>query len=128
MTNICVCKYPLMIIDKREAKEIEYLAMPLEIIDGAEMPVPDIEIQDTEGLDGIFRRYVAVKWKDITPDLHVKKYDVVGHVVFAGCELSETLKEENGNLHCDTKSIYKVLHPFDEWKENHVISISSSKN
>lgn len=127
MTDICICKYPLMVTDKRDGQEIEYLAMPLEIIDGGEIPVPDIEIQDAEGLDGIFRRYVAVKWKDITPDLHVKKYDVVGHVVFAGCELSEALKGENGNIKCDTKSIYKVLHPLEEWVENHLIEISPNK-
>ncbi len=127
MTHICICKYPLMVIDKRDDEDIEYLAMPLEIIDTGIIPVPDLEIQDAEGLDGIVRRYVAVKWKDITPDLHVKKYDVVGHVVFAGCELSETLKGENGNLKCDTKSIYMVLHPLDEWAEKHIIEISPIK-
>lgn len=126
MTHICICKYPLMITDNREGQEIDYLAMPLEIIDGGEMLVPDIDIEDAEGLDGIFRRYVAVKWKDITPDLHVKKYDVVGHVVFAGCELSEASKEGNGNLKCDTKSIYKVLHPLEEWAEKHIIEIPSN--
>lgn len=127
MTHICICKYPLMVTDKRDGQEIEYLAMPLEIIEGGEIPVPDIEIQHTEGLDGIFRDYVAVKWKDITPDLHVKKYDVVGHVVFAGCGLSEALKGENGHIHCDAKSIYMVLHPLEEWAENHIIEISPNK-
>ncbi len=116
-----------MVTDKRNDQEIEYLAMPLEIIDGGEMPVPDIEVQDDDGLDGVVRRYVAVKWKDITPDLHVKKYDVVGHVVYAGCELSTALKGENGNLHCDTKSIYMVLHPLEEWAENHMIEIPPIK-
>jgi len=116
-----------MVVDNREGQEIEYLAMPLEIIEGGEMPVPDIEVQNAEGLDGIVRQYVAIKWKDITPDLHVKKYDVVGHVVFAGCELSETLKEEDGGLKCDAKSIFMVLHPFEEWVENHIIEISPKK-
>lgn len=114
-----------MVTDKRDGQNIEYLAMPLEIIDGGEIPVPDIEIKDDKGLDGIARRYVAVKWKDITPDMHIKKYDVVGHVVFAGCELSDASKEENGNLKCDTKSIYMVLHPLEEWAKNHLIEISS---
>jgi hypothetical protein len=128
MSDVCICKYPLMITDKREGQEVEYLAMPLEIIEGGIVPVPDIEVQNTEGLDGIKRRYVAIKWKDITPDLHVKKYDVIGgHIVFAGCELSEALKEDNGNLRCDAKSIYKVLHPYEEWIENHVVEIPSTK-
>ncbi len=116
-----------MVTDKRNDQEIEYLAMPLEVIEGGDMPVPDIEVQNTEGLDDIVRQYVAVKWKDITPDLHIKKYDVVGHVVFAGCEVSETLKGEDGGLKCDAKSIYMVLHPFEEWIENHMIEISPIK-
>jgi hypothetical protein len=116
-----------MVTDKRNGQEIDYLAMPLEIIDSGIIPVPDIDIQHAEGLDGIFRDYVAIKWKDITPDLHVKKYDVVGHVVFAGCELSEALKEKDGNIKCDTKSIYMVLHPLDEWVENHIVEISPTK-
>lgn len=128
MTHVCICKYPLMVTDKRNGENVEYLAMPLEIIDSGIIPVPDIEIQNAEGLDGVTRRYVAIKWKDITPDLHIKKYDVVDHVVFAGCELSEALKEKDGEFRCDAKSIYKVLHPFEEWEKNHLIEISSSKS
>lgn len=117
-----------MIIDKRDGQEIEYLAMPLEVIENGEISVPDIAVQRTKGLDGITRDYVSVRWQDILPSMHTKKYDVKGHVVTAGCELSEAIKEEDGNLQCDSKSIYMVLHPLEEWKEKHVIEIPSVKS
>jgi hypothetical protein len=56
----------------------------------------------------------------------MKKYDVVGHVVFAGCELSEASKGEDGILACDEKSIFKVLHPAEEWIEKHVIELGKT--
>lgn len=127
MTHICVCKYPLLIIDKRDGQEVEYLAMPLEVIEDGELPVPDIDVLETEGLDGITRYYMAVTWKDVTPNLHVKKYDVLGHVVTAGCELSEAIKGEDGQLQCDSKGIYVVLHPIEEWMDRHIIEISPVK-
>lgn len=128
MSDICVCKYPLMIIDKRDAKEIEFIAMPLEVINDGELPVPDIDTLETEGLDGIVRHYVSVTWRPVTPDMHTKKYDVVGHVVTAGCELSEAIQGEDGHLQCDSKSIYVVLHPLEEWVEKHIIEISPFNN
>lgn len=116
-----------MIIDKRDSQDIEYLAMPLEVIEDGEISVPDIDVLDTEGLDGIIRHYVAVTWKEVTPDLHVKKYDVVGHVVTAGCEISEASKGEDGHLQCDSKDIYVVLHPLEEWIDKHIIELSPGK-
>ena len=83
-----------MVIDKRDAKEVEYLAMPLEVIENGEISVPNIDVQEAEGLDGIMRNYVVVRWQDITPNMHTKKYDVKGHVVTAGCELSEAIKKK----------------------------------
>jgi hypothetical protein len=127
MTHLCVCKYPLLILDKRDSQEVEYLAMPLEVIEDGELPVPEIDTLETEGLDGIIRYYVSVTWKPVTPDMHVKKYDVVGHVVTAGCELSEAIQGEDGHLQCDSKSIYVVLHPIEEWVEKHIIEISPGK-
>lgn len=123
MTHLCVCRYPLLIFDKREKQEVEYLAMPLEVIEKGELPVPEIDTVETEGLDGITRYYISVTWKPVTPDMHVKKYDVVGHVVTAGCDLSEATKGEDGHLQCDSKSIYVVLHPIEEWIEKHIIEI-----
>jgi len=123
MTYVCVCKYPLVITDRRDNQEIEYLAMPLEVIDGGILPIPDINAQETEGLDGITRKYIAVQWHKLTPDLHTKKYDVAGHVVIAGCEFSEASKGEDGHLKCDSKSIYVVLHPLEEWVQQHMIEI-----
>jgi len=112
-----------MMIDKRDGQEIEYLAMPLDVIEDGEIQIPDIDAQETEGLDGITRYYVSVKWKEVTSDMHTKKYDILGHVVTAGCELSEASKGEDGHLQCDTKSIYTVLHPIEEWVEKHIIEI-----
>lgn len=118
----------MMIIDKRDGQEVEYLAMPLEVIEDGEIPVPGIDILETEGLDGITRNYVAVTWKEVTPDLYTKKYDVVGHVVTAGCELSEASKGEDGHLQCDSKDIYVVLHPIEEWIEKHIIDLPPEKS
>lgn len=124
--HICICKYPLMIIDFRDGRTIEYLAMPIEVIKNGDMPVPDIDYVNEEGLDGITRKYVAVKWQQLD-HRNVKKYDVVGHVVIAGCDLSETLVGEDGHPYCTDKSIYTVFHPLEEWVEQHLIEISPNK-
>lgn len=114
-----------MVIDNRDGKGIEYLAMPIETIKDGDIPVPDIEYEETEGLDGIIRGYVAVTWQKVKDGDVVKKYDVVGHIVTAGCQLEETSKGEDGKLVCDEKSIYKVLHPVEEFVDQHIIELPS---
>jgi len=114
-----------MIVDNRDGKGIEYLAMPIETIKDGDIPVPDIEYEETEGLDGIIRGYIAVTWQKVKDGDVVKKYDVVGHVVTAGCQLEEASKGEDGKLVCDEKSIYVVLHPIEEWIEQHIIELPS---
>lgn len=115
-----------MIIDNRDGKSIEYLAMPIEVIKDGDMPVPDIDYEEAKGFDGVTRDYISVKWQKVKDGMFMKKYDVVGHIVMAGCELSDTLKEEDGTLSCNDKSIYTVLHPAEEWVDKHVIELPKS--
>lgn len=123
MSHICVCKYPLLIVDNRDGQEIEYIAMPIDVIKGGGLSIPDIDFEETEGPDGIIRDYISVKWRTVKQGDVVKKYDVAGHIVTAGCEFSETSKGEDGKFVCDEKSIYVVLHPADEWLDQHVLSV-----
>ena len=115
-----------MIIDDRDGKGIEYLAMPVEVIKDGDIRVPEIDHEETEGLDGVIRNYISVTWQEIKDGMVMKKYDVVGHVVFAGCELSEASKGKDGILACDEKSILKVLHPAEEWVEKHVVELGKT--
>ena len=139
MAHICICKYPLLIIDNRDGKGIEYFAMPIEAIKGGDMPIPDIDYEETKGLDGITRGYISVTWQKVKDSDIVKKYDVVSHVVTAGCQLEEASKGEDtclangvctitdvkdGKLTCDEKNIYVVLHPVTEWVEQHIVELS----
>lgn len=124
MAHICICKYPLLIIDNRDGKGIEYLAMPIEAIKDGDMPIPDIDYEETEGLDGITRGYISVTWQKVKDGDVVKKYDVVSHVVTAGCQSEYALKGEDGKLACDEKNIYVVLHPVTEWVEQHIVELS----
>ena len=112
-----------MIIDDRDGKSIEYLAMPIDVIRDGDMPVPDIDFEETEGLDGVIRGYISVKWQKIIDKMIMKKYDVAGHIVFAGCPSDETSAEADGTLVCTDKSIYTVLHPVEEWMERHIIEL-----
>ncbi len=125
MAHICTCKFPLLIIDSRDGKgkEIEYLAMPIQTIEGGDMSVPDIEYVETEGFDGITRGYISVTWKKVEKGDIVKKYDVVGHIVTAGCQPEDASKGEDGMLVCDEKNIYVVLHPIEEWIDRHIIDL-----
>lgn len=123
MVHICSCQYPLIIIDERkgaeEGKVIEFLALPIEVIRnemGGEPfePVIDDVFHEIEGSDGIIRQYVKVTWKEPDHD-SIKKYDVAGHIIQAGCPESD--------LQCETKNIYAVWHPLDEWIEYHIVKL-----
>ena len=115
-----------MIIDDREGRSIEYLAMPVEVIKDGDIRVPEIDHEEAEGFDGVIRDYISVKWQEIKDGMVMKKYDVVGHIVFAGCEPSETSKGEDGALSCTDKSIFTVLHPAEEWVDKHVIELGKT--
>lgn len=121
-SGICVCRYPLKIIDKRDEdgdgkNGIEHISIPLSVIDnemGGQAILPIIE-EDIE-IDG--RKYTAVLWRELDHD-NVKTYDVRDHIVIAGCE-----KEE---LQCDAKSIYSVFHPSEEWRKVHIVVLENEK-
>jgi hypothetical protein len=123
MVYVCVCKYPLIIIDNRDGDNVEYTAMPTDLIEGGDIPAPTIVPIKTEGLDGILRDYIAVQWQQLAHQ-NIKGYDVIGHVVYAGCEPSE-IKIVNGEVKCDSKKIYIVLHPAEEWIDHHMIQLPS---
>lgn len=103
---ICVCRYPLLVIDRRDGQEHLYLSIPYEIITDGVLPIPEISL--TEKKD-----YVRVKWKE--PENGAKKYDKNGHIVVAGCPEDQ--------LTCDSKNIYDVYHPVEEWYSDHVIEL-----
>jgi hypothetical protein len=117
--TVCSCKYPLIIVDERDGKEITFLAMPLEVLEEDNRfgydNIPDMEVVETESLTGIIGQYMKVTWKKAHSE--TKKYDVVGHIVIAGCE--------EGALQCDTKNIYEVYHPVDEWIKDHIVELKS---
>jgi len=125
MTYICPCKYPLVILDTRDGSIVEYIALPTELVKGGDMPVPSIDIVDTEGVDGVKRKYAAVQWQELN-HTNVKEYEVSGHTVIVGCE-SSAVSMQDGEMKCDSKSMYIVLHPFDEWVDNHFVQLPQSK-
>lgn len=141
-------------IDDREAnkgkagyQEIEYLVIPYELIDSEEgraileyygIVIPDIEVIEHESLNGIVGLYAGIIWQGPTRDEsgkiidYIKPYDVRAHIVYAGCELSSTIKETNKytgkeGLQCTEKGIYIVLHPLKEWNEHHEVGIKDGK-
>jgi len=112
--TICVCRYPIMITDKRFGGSDTFISIPLEILDGIEVPIPDMEVTDEVGFDNITYKYMKVKWQDVIP-VNAKRYNVNDHIVMAGCQEDQ--------LSCDTKSIFSVSHPLDEWNKDHTIEL-----
>jgi len=114
--SICSCEFPLIIIDKRSGKDVEYISIPIEIVDEmGEIIMPEMSIVETEGLDGIVQEYMKVSWKK--PHDKTSKYDVRGHIVVAGCP--------EDAIQCDAKSIFDVYHPINDWISDHVIELKN---
>lgn len=115
---ICSCKFPLIIVDERDGKEVTYLGIPIETIDEmGEFNIPDLEVVETESLNGITGQYMKVTWQESHEK--VNKYDVVGHIVTAGCP--------EDAIECDVKSIYEVYHPIDEWIDFHIVELKGEE-
>lgn len=114
-TRICICRYPLIVTDKRLSDDVVHLSMPLEVIQGmSEMPIPDMElVEDVEGFDGKKGTYMKVVWRELSSI--AKKYNVNEHIVLAGCPEDQ--------LSCNEKSIFEVYHPIGEWKEYHMLEL-----
>jgi hypothetical protein len=113
---ICVCKYPLMITDKRDEYESIYISLPLEILDG-EVPIPDMEVVKEKDFDDKMATYMKVEWQESSKG--TKRYNVNDHIVLAGCPEDQ--------LSCDIKSIFVVYHPIDEWNEYHMVELKEQK-
>lgn len=119
MVYVCPCRYPILIIDKRddegydegydEEDHITYIAVPEGITN---LPLC-IHVKDD---------FVVVKWKHIQSHDHVKEYETNEHIVIAGC--SSPIEMKNGQLKCDDKDIYEVSHPIDDWLDDHIRDIS----
>ncbi len=116
---VCPCKFPLVFVDTRNGKDIEYIAIPGEDFENMdEVSKPEFHQMIEDGPDGESHKYMAVLWKD-PHNAVTKKYDVDNHIVIAGCNA----KYANEGLQCKRKELYVVLHPIDEWKEHHRIAI-----
>jgi len=107
-----------MITDKRYGGSDTYISIPLEVTNGVEVPVPDMEVVKELGFDGKMATYMRVKWQDDILST-AKRYNVNDHIVMAGCPEKE--------LSCDTKSIFAVFHPINEWNEYHMIDLVKNK-
>lgn len=123
---ICICKYPIILTDKRDGLENKFISIPVEIIDGDCIPIPQIEHVKEDDLDESLRKFIkendfdnkarkwiVVKWNK--PSSTAKMYNKNNHIVTAGCPEDQ--------LTCDAKSIYDVYHPIDEWDSLHDIEI-----
>lgn len=117
---VCPCKYPLLIADKRDDDEIEYLAFPEDYIEemNGEVDAPEFEEVEEEGFDGERHKYMAVLWQD-PKDAVTKKYDVAEHIVVAGCHV----RTDGKKMQCRKKELFVVLHPLDEWEKHHKVKI-----
>lgn len=126
---ICVCRYPIILTDKRDGLENKFICIPVEIVDGDSIPIPQMELVKEESFsfdeslrkfikennfDNKSKEWIVVKWNK--PSNVAKKYKINNnHIVIAGCPEDQ--------LACDVKSIYEVYHPVDEWYSLHDIEI-----
>lgn len=130
---ICICRYPIILTDKRDGLENKFICIPVEIVDGDSIPIPQMELVKEIDLDESLRRFIkesfndsdnkskewiVVKWNK--PSNVAKKYKINNnHIVIAGCTEDQ--------LECDVKSIYEVYHPVDEWYSDHMIEIGKNR-
>jgi len=106
-----------MITDKRDGTDKIFISIPLEILDGVEVPIPDMEVVDEKDFDDKMATYMMIKWQEIPKN--AKRYNINDHIVMAGCQEDQ--------LSCDTKSIFIVYHPIDEWNAYHMIELKEKK-
>lgn len=140
----------LLIDIKRDGRDIKFLAIPFKSIEkygrkDVEESVPEIEMVDHEIVlsDGshLVKQFMKVTWQKITREdsekYHIKEYDIRGHIFSAGCEYSDVIKElefddllgkEKEVLKCTEKDIYVVLHPINEFLEQHIVELKTDTN
>jgi hypothetical protein len=113
-----------------EGQDTKFLAIPFETVISRGIEVPEWELVDYDipvGLHGeyITKQFAKVTWKKPAVDSYTKKYEVKGHIVIAGCKHSETSKmfdeaEGKEKLQCTEKEIFSVLHPIEEFLNEHI--------
>ncbi len=106
----CPCSYPLII----KYDDIISITLPLDEFETRDIiEIPEITTAWKKG-----KKWIKVQWnKDIHNKL--KEYNVAEHIVIAGCDKNE--------ITCNTKSIYEVYHPIEEWEKYHIIDIDKLK-
>ncbi len=105
----CPLTYPLLI----KYDGIVSITFPLDVFEANDIVrLPSITYVTDDSGD-----WVRVQWKELHDN--VKDYVVNNHIVFAGCD--------EGQIQCNTKDIYIVLHPTKEWDEYHIIDIDELK-
>lgn len=120
---------------KIDGQDVKFLAIPFDTVAERDIDIPEIEMVEHDipiglaGSDFITKNFVKLIWKKPT-DEFTKKYEVQGHIVVAGCKHSETIKvDEEGTekLKCTEKEIFSVLHPADEFLNQHIMDIEEIK-
>ncbi len=127
------------VIVKIDDQDVKFLAIPFETASKRGIEIPEIEIVDHDipigllGKDFITKQFVKVKWHKLNDD-YTKKYDIREHIVVAGCKLSDALKnkvfdelEGKEQLKCTEKEVFSVLHPIDEFLNQHIMEIESER-
>lgn len=104
MNQICPCKYPILFVKD----DIEFYSLPIDVMESMEEPLPIPWIYEHTDLDG--KDWIVVQWRE---NMHegVKKYNSVGHIVYAGCDEKD--------IKCDNRSLFAVWHPKEDWEKNH---------
>lgn len=118
-----------------EGQDTQFLAIPFETVIERGIEIPKWELVDYDipvgiGGDYITKQFAKVTWKDPT-DEYTKKYEVKEHIVIAGCKHSEASKifdelEGKERLQCTEKEIFSVLHPVDEFLNEHIGDIDNT--
>lgn len=127
----------LEIVVNRDDRDIIFLAIPFRTVKERNIEIPEIEIVDHDvlvGQDIISKQFMKLTWQKIIDEV-VKKYDLRGHVVVAGCKPSEMVKElefdllgkEKEILRCSDKGIFTILHPMEEFLEKHILELKNKE-
>lgn len=128
----------LEIIVNRDGRDIIFLAIPFRTVEVRNIEIPEIEMVDHDvlvGTDVIVKQFMKVKWQKVIDEI-VKKYDLRGHIIIAGCKPSEMVKEltfddligkEKEVLRCSDKGIFTALHPMDEFLGLHILELRNKE-
>lgn len=123
MSDVCICRYPLLVRDNRGPEPVDFMSVPIGIFTDREFRLPRIERIVLNDTDGNPMNCIAVHWKELDHE-NISTYDVNNHLVIAGCDPSR-MSMKDGMLVCNVKDIYTVFHPEEEWDSYHIVDIDS---